>query len=417
MAAGARGRQSGTMLVRMALDRGLIDDSQAAAVTQAALEGMVEPSTVLVTRGLISPEVARRIEAEVLDRLAPAAVGGYRISGTLGAGGMGVVYKATQISVDRVVALKVLDERMACQPEFADRFLREAKTAAMINSPHVVTVHDAGRDGEYLYLAMEIVTGGDVSGLMGASGGRLQPRRAAEIVHHAALGLQAIFAAGLIHRDIKPSNIFLTDDGKAKLADLGLSRQISGDDRVTIAGEILGTPAFMSPEQAEGRELDIRSDIYSLGAALYSMLTGRNPYAASTPMATAAMVITEPFPDPLSLRPTLPMALVRIIHRCTERRPEDRFQSPQELADQMERVLDHPAVSNEDATGVTYYLRTGLRAITPGRRGFRWPTLVAAASLAALAVSALLVWGLVRPPAAPRARPRRRGRRRSSPRA
>ncbi len=393
MAEGARSRGSGTLVLRMAVDRGLIDEAQAREAAQAAAAGMIEPSTVLVTRGLLSQEAVKRMQAEALTRLAPATLGGYRVNGTLGAGGMGVVYRATQVSVDRVVALKVLDERMACQPEFADRFLREAKTAAMINSPHVVTVHDAGRDGEYLYLAMEIVTGGDVAGLMGECGGRLPPRRAAEIVHHAALGLQAIFAAGLIHRDIKPANIFLTEEGKAKLADLGLSRQISGDDRVTIAGEILGTPAFMSPEQAEGRELDIRSDIYSLGASLYSMLTGRNPFSASTPMATAAMVITEPFPDPLALRPTLPMALVRVINRSTGRRAEDRYQTPQAMADEMERVLDLPSVSNDDATGITFYLRTGLRAITPGRRGMRWPALAALAALL-LASCGAIAWAL-----------------------
>jgi sulfatase modifying factor 1 len=362
------GRASATELLQRVLSRGLIDEAQAREVSQTAFETRSEPSTILLARGLITPEALHSIQSEIDFAKTVKIIGGHRLIGTLGRGGMGVVYRAIQLSVERTVALKVLGSRLACQPEFAERFLREAKTAARINSPHVVTVHDAGWDGEQLYLAMELVEGGDAAGLMAQSGGMLSPQRATEILADAALGLEAIFRAGLIHRDIKPANIFLTEKGQAKLADLGLSRQISGDDRVTIAGEILGTPAFMSPEQAEGRELDIRSDIYSLGATLYTLLTGRSPYASSTPMGTAAMVITEDFPDPLMLRPNLPLALAEVIARATQRRPEDRYQTPAELSEELEHILEHVPLLGDDATGITLLLKKGLHALRPGRR-------------------------------------------------
>jgi hypothetical protein len=393
-------RDTSTALLQLAIDRGLIDQAQADEIRREAEADDREPSTILVARGLISSQSLTDLQAEVDRALDHRAIGGHRVIGTLGRGGMGVVYRAMQQSVERVVALKVMDARMSGQGELAERFLREARTAAKINHPNVVSVFDAGRDGDILYLAMELVHGGDASDLMTASGGTLPPRRAVEIVRDAALGLGAIAEAGLIHRDIKPANIFLTDQGRAKLADLGLSRPTSGDDRMTVEGELLGTPAYMSPEQAAGRELEIRSDVYALGATLFTLCTGRVPYAGGTPMATAALVITEPFPDPQAIQPTMPTPVAEVIRRCTRREPAERFQTPQELVDALERVLDHPSLSA--ATGWLLMLRTAFyaaRFTEEGRPRRAFPWVVGSATAAILAVT--LVAALHHPPPPP----------------
>ena len=206
-------------------------------------------------------------------------IGGYRITGVLGEGGMASVYEAEQVSIGRKVALKIMSSALAEDSVSAERFMREARAVGQINDPHVITIFDVGcEDGKY-YMALELLQGGDVRHYIEAAGGKISPQRAIEIFSDMVHGLTAIEDVGLLHRDIKPANIFLTTDGRAKLADLGLARSTMGDDRMTMTGQTVGTPAFMSPEQARGNaELDIRSDIYSLGATLYYMVCGRPPF-------------------------------------------------------------------------------------------------------------------------------------------
>nr|MBA3938581.1 serine/threonine protein kinase [Planctomycetota bacterium] len=199
----------------------------------------------------------------------PAAIGGYRILARLGAGGMATVYRALQVGLQREVALKVVAQHLAGDADFGERFLREARAGALVNHVNVVACYDAGRADGQLYMAMELVSGGDLAQLLERKGGTLDEALALNLMRDSAAGLEAIEAAGLIHRDLKPANIFLTERGVAKLADLGLVR-FTGDDRVTQPGMVMGTPAYISPEQARGvADVDIRTDIYSLGASLY----------------------------------------------------------------------------------------------------------------------------------------------------
>jgi serine/threonine-protein kinase len=313
-------------------------------------------------------------------------IGGFRILGMLGRGGMGVVHRALQVSMGREVALKVLDERIARDPRLSDRFLREARIAARVNHPHVVTVYDGGRDGDLLFLAMELMSGGDADRLRVAAGGALPPRRALEIIRDGARGLAALHAVGLLHRDIKPANIFINADGAAKLADLGLSRPVeAGRDQLTSASDLHGTPAFMSPEQAQGGALDIRSDIYALGASLYCLIAGHPPYRGDTAMAVAIKAATGPFPDPATV-PGMPAAVAALIRTATALDPAARHADPAALVTACDQVLGRlPAgVSGAAASSATESEPTT-------RSRVQWGIPIAAA---VIIVIAAMVWAL-----------------------
>ncbi|MCA8926250.1 MAG: serine/threonine protein kinase, partial [Planctomycetes bacterium] len=208
-----------------------------------------------------------------------AQLGDFVLGAPLGAGGMGRVYRARQLSLARDVALKVLKPALAEDLEGHRRFLREARTLAALNHPRVVTCYQVGSgDDGSPYLAMEFMPGGDVASLAKRAGGRLDERRALQVACDAAEALVAFEAAGLVHRDLKPQNLFLDEDGRAKLGDLGLARSSAGSDRMTLTGMAVGTLPYMSPEQLEGApDVDVRADLYALGATLYTLLAGRPP--------------------------------------------------------------------------------------------------------------------------------------------
>ena len=326
--------------LKLAVTKGIIDRSLARELYREAERSGRDPSAIMLERGILSPYIADTLRADVAKMLGPRTIGGFRITGKLGEGGMGTVYRAVQVSVNRPVALKVLAENLTTNVEFTARFLREAYGAAKVAHANVVTVFDAGRDDKQLYMAMELVTGGDADQLMRASGGRLPERRALEIIRDAARGLGAIAKAGLIHRDIKPSNILLTDEGEGKLGDLGLARTEDGEDRRTRTGMILGTPAFMSPEQADGAaELDIRADIYSLGATLYTLLAGVEPFTGTSPYAIVGKLLTTPFPDPAVAVPGLSPVTTDLVLKATMKDRLQRFQTPQEFVAAIENAL------------------------------------------------------------------------------
>jgi len=279
-------KDSAVLFLKFAVSKGLIDKACAQAVHDEAANQNRDVGQLLIEKGLLSADAVAIIDSEVLKALGPQVVGGYEIQEKLGEGGMAVVYKATQSSLGRTAALKMMKAGAEQNKSLVDRFEREARAMASINHPNVVTCYDTGRDKGHLYIALEFVDGGDVEDLLKEHGGMLPEQRALEVVYDCLMGLSAIEAAGLVHRDIKPGNIFITQRGEAKLADLGLARRSDGDDRMTQTGSIIGTPAFMSPEQAQGEaEIDVRSDIYALGATLYAMLTGANPFKGKTPFA------------------------------------------------------------------------------------------------------------------------------------
>jgi anti-anti-sigma factor len=258
-------------------------------------------------------------------------VPGYHLSDALGEGGMGVVYEAEQTGVGRTVALKILAPHYASDQEFVQRFLREGRNASAINSPYVVQVYDAGRHGETLYIAQEFMSGGDIDYCLAAYPDGLPVDRVLQVLIDCSRGLVAIEQAGLVHRDIKPSNILLDDQGTAKLADFGLSRTVSYEDKISQSGDIFGTPAYMSPEHAQGSlDLDIRTDIYSLAATAYAMLTGRQPYEGRSVWDTVAKVINDPPPVLRDARADVPASLCDLIRVAMSK---DRAQRPSGPAD------------------------------------------------------------------------------------
>jgi len=291
----------------------------------------------LLGQGALSPRLIEMLNMG-LSRFAD--IGAYQLMEVIGHGGMGVVYRAVHATLQREVALKVLSEHYASDRVFRERFLREARIAAAIDHPHVVRCHDAGQVDDRLYLAMELVRCGDVEDLVGRSGGRLPEARALEIIRDAAAGLSAVHAAGLIHRDIKPANLLIGDDGRVKLADLGLARAVSGQERLTVAGLTPGTPAYMAPEQARAApDLDIRADIYALGATLYYLLVGQPPFTGPSQWTVVAQALSESIPDPRQVRPELSAGAAAVVLRAGALDRDQRYGDPTALREDLDAVI------------------------------------------------------------------------------
>ena len=282
-------------------------------------------------------------------------IGGCRIIAKIGGGGMGSVYRAEQVSLGRQVAVKVMSASMHGDVEAGERFLREARTAAAVGHANVVAIIDVGRDNDRLYLVQELVTGGSAKDLLLASGGILGEHRAMELIADCCAGLQAIHEAGLVHRDIKPDNILLTSDGSAKLADFGLAKPVANTEQLTMTGATIGTPAYMSPEQAQGaKNLDIRSDIFSLGATLYCLVTGSAPYKGDTIWAVVAKMLTEPAPDPRKDHPGLSNGVAAVIMRAMAKDPNERYPTPRLMRQVLENLIRQRSSSDTVPTALLH---------------------------------------------------------------
>lgn len=254
--------------------------------------------------------------------------GRYHLEERLGQGGMGEVWRARDDRLERTVALKLISPALAEDPEFLVRFLREAQNIARISHPNVVGVIDFGEDDEKPFLVMEYVPGKPVSDLTGEP---MEESKARAIVTQAAEAAGAAHAQGIVHRDIKPANILLTDDGRAKLVDFGIA-SAQNMDRVTQTGATIGSPHYISPEQASGQQVTPRSDVYSLGIVLYELLTGKRPFEAPS-VAAVALAQLENDPEPPSSHvPDIDPGLEAVILRCLNKDPKQRYADGSELA-------------------------------------------------------------------------------------
>lgn len=275
-------------------------------------------------------------------------VGNYDVLRELGRGGMGVVYRAHEASLNRPVALKVLAPHLASDPVFAQRFLREAQAAAGLSHPNVVTVYAVGEHQGAPYIAMEYIRGESLANRIERSG-RLPVTEALGIAAAVADALAAAHRQGLIHRDVKPQNIMLDDMGRARLLDFGLVKATEGSAALTETGVQLGTPQYMAPEQVQGKSVDGRTDIFALGVVLYEMLTGRAPFQASTPMAVMYQITHEPLPPLRQACPEASSALAQLVSSMTAKSPSGRFMRAESVVEELKRIQDGSASSNAPA--------------------------------------------------------------------
>jgi eukaryotic-like serine/threonine-protein kinase len=270
------------------------------------------------------------------------SLGPYRIVSPLGAGGMGEVYRARDPRLERDVAIKVLPEHFADDADSLARFQAEAKAVAALSHPNIVAIHDTGQQGDRLYVVTEMLEGETMRSRLRQ--GPFGVRKAAEHAARVAEGLAAAHDKGIVHRDIKPENLFLLNDGRVKILDFGLARQdplLAGEKdlsssptaaRPTNPGAMIGTVGYLSPEQAKGEPADHRADIFSLGAVLFEMLTGRRAFQGTSPAELLSSVLRDEPPPPSESDPRIPKALDLIVLHCLEKNPDERFQSARDLA-------------------------------------------------------------------------------------
>jgi eukaryotic-like serine/threonine-protein kinase len=304
-------------------------------------------------------------------------LGHYIVTSQLGAGAMGVVYEATDDRLGRSVAIKVILGDHT-DGDGRRRFVREAQAASALNHPNIVTVHEAGRDGDVDFIVMERIAGRTLSDVIGSS--RLPPRTAMEYAAQIAGALAAAHDAGLVHRDLKPGNIMVTPRGLVKVLDFGLALQMTADSSATTAssqGAMVGTVSYMSPEQAKGERVDSRSDVFGFGCVLYEMLTGQQAFHKENPIATLSAILQD---EPAPIDPSVaPRPLSRLVAKCLRKHPDDRWQHMSDV----KQLLEDLAKDDEAPEGRPLDAKP---AVSGGARQFQWPAIAAACAATAVCV-------------------------------
>ena len=310
-------------------------------------------------------------------------VAGYRIMGELGRGGMGLVYKALDPKLNRVVALKMVLAGDHAGPEDHERFQREARAIAQLQHPHIVQIFEVGEENGLPFFVLEFIRGGSLDRQV--DGKPRNPRQAADLVETLALAMQSAHEQGIIHRDLKPANVLMAPGRTPKITDFGLAKQLEDSQGQTATGAVIGTPSYMAPEQASGdsQEIGPAADIYALGAILYTLITGRPPFQGETAFDTIMQVIEQEALPPTRLQSKIPRDLETICLKCLLKDPERRYETAQALADDLRRFLEHrPIVA---------------RPIGWVERGVKWvrrkPAIAALVGL--LMLSPLVGWGFI----------------------
>jgi len=273
---------------------------------------------------------------ETAQGLVGKTIGGYKILERVGRGGMGTVYKANQLSLNRIVAFKVLSARLLKDEKFIEQFREEARAAGGLNHPNIVQVYDVGKDGGLHFFSMEFMDGASIQDQLGADG-KLSWEDALDVLRQSTRALDFAERKGIIHRDVKPDNLMRTSDGQVKLADLGLARKASSSPADREEG-IFGTPHFISPEQAQGKEIDHRADLYSLGATAYRVLAGRTPFVGSNIKDIITQQITAEPPPLKQFSPEAPDELIAVVTKLMKKDPDERYETAQQLAADLEKI-------------------------------------------------------------------------------
>ena len=341
-------------ILELARERGLITDAQLARLREerTRLENSGRPSSaarLAIQTGVLSEGDMHDLETEAWVQDLPRDLDGYHLVRLIGRGGMAVVFEARDVSLDKTVAIKILLPEFSSSESYLARFSREAHIAAQLTHPNVVQVFRVGEMGDTHFLVMEYVEGETVSGIIKRQGS-IPEEEATDIVFQIAGALEEAAGMGILHRDIKPANILVSKWAVPKLADFGIAKAIGDlrDPRIqrSLTMGVVGTPSYMSPEQARGaRDLDFRSDVYSLGATLYHMLVGAAPFFADTPQETMVRVVSDSPSPPRAVSPQLSDATAAVICKMMAKSPDDRYADFEELRADLAAARDGESVS------------------------------------------------------------------------
>ncbi len=334
-----------TMLGRVVVERGLVSDAELQdARNRHELDPGGSLADMLLGAGYVTPSQIDRLRSEIESERSSQRIPGYRIIRKLGAGAMATVYLASQLSLDRMVAIKVLPRKYSDNADFIARFQKEGRAAAKLNDPNIVAAYDVGNSGEHHYFVMEYVDGETVHDRIAANK-RFDEREAISVARQVASALRHAHERGFIHRDIKPKNIMMTRDGVVKLADLGLARALSDKEAAEAeAGRAFGTPFYISPEQIRGKvDIGPQADIYGLGATLYHMITGSVPFTGKNPSEVMHRHLKDPLVAPDEINPSISSGLAQVVEMMMAKDPSDRYRNAAELIEDLDLVADGQA--------------------------------------------------------------------------